>query len=223
MNQIEPRKVMLPFEQQAREGNKAYAAFRLYLDLGAQRSLAAVGGKLGKSESLIERWSSKYDWHLRVQAYGAHLAELERKAIEGKAVEKAVEWEKTHESVKREAWQEAELTIAMVRKARAEWMEKGRVPGWEGMARMLELAFKLKQFASGLPSEFKQVEANLTATIEVDWEIALRKAYGQAVPNPEPPKAEPPKAVVIDVEVVQPPEVGGQKTEDSKTETEMKP
>lgn len=192
-------KGVLPFEQQPKEGNKAFAAFKEYLELGPQRSMAAVGKKLGKSDSLIERWASKYDWPSRVQAYGAHLAELERKAIEGKAVQKAVEWEKTHESVRREAWQEAELTIAMVRKARQEWMEKGRVPGWEGMARMLELAFKLKQFAAGLPSDITKIDAHLTATIDVDWEIALRKAYGEKA---EKLKPETLKESVIDVETV---------------------
>jgi hypothetical protein len=78
----------------------------------------------------------------------------------------------------------------MVRKARQEWLEKGRLPGWEGMARMLELAFKLKQFATGMPSEVKAVHTNVTGTVEVEWEIALRKAYG-------------PKAEVVEVEEVQ--------------------
>ena len=32
------------FEQQARESDKAFAAFSLYLGLGPQRSLAAVAG-----------------------------------------------------------------------------------------------------------------------------------------------------------------------------------
>ena len=42
----------------------------------------------------------------------------------------------------------------------------------------MELAFKLKQFATGMPSEVKEVHTNVTGTLEVEWEIALRKAYG---------------------------------------------
>lgn len=182
----------LPFEQQPREGNKAFAAFKTYLEQGPQRSIRAVGEKLGKSEGLIERWSAKFDWPARVQAYGAHLAGLEQKAIEGRVIEQAVEWVKMHESVRREAWAEAEETIAMVRKAREEWEANGRTPGWEGMARMLELAFKLKQFAAGMPSEIKEVNTHVTGTIDVDWEIAIRKAYG----------AEVPPAPVVEVEAV---------------------
>ncbi len=168
----------LPFEQQPKESAKAFAAFREYLDLGHKRSLALVGEKLGKSEGLIERWASKFDWVARVRAHSAYLAELERAKIEELVTVKAVEWVKIHESVKREAWREAEETIVMVRKARAEWLAKGRLPGWEGMARMLELAFKLKQFAAGMPSEVKEVHTTFEGKLEVEWEIALRKAYG---------------------------------------------
>jgi hypothetical protein len=137
---------------------------------------------------MMEVWSRKFDWPARVQAHVAHIANLERKAIEALATESAIEWNKVHESVRREAWREAEETIAMVRKARAEWIENGRIPGWEGMARMLELAFKLKQFAAGMPSEIKEVNTNITATIDVEWEIAIRKAYGVDAP---PANAEP--------------------------------
>ncbi len=190
----------LPFEQQPRESAKAFAAFSLYLSLGAERSLAAVGQELGKSVGLIERWSSKFDWPGRVAAYAAHLAEVERLAIERAAVEKAVEWERLRESVRREAWQEAQEAIAMVRKARAEWMAKGRVPGWEGQARMLELAFKLKQFATGMASEIKEVNTTLTAKVDVEWEIAIRKAYGAVGEGCQAPPADVP--AVVDVEAV---------------------
>src|SRR5690349_14258742 len=101
------------FEQQSKESAKAFAAFRAYLELGPERSLAAVGQKLGKSKVMMERWSRKFDWSVRVQAYAAHLAEMERLAIQGVVDQKAVEWEKTHEAVRREAWQEAEEAIAM--------------------------------------------------------------------------------------------------------------
>ena len=102
-----------------------------------------------------------------------------------------MEWWRLQEPTRRQAWKEAEETIVMVRKAREEWLAKGRLPGWEGMARMLELAFKLKQFATGMASEVKEVQTNVTGTLEVEWEIALRKAYG--------PKEE---AKVIDVEAL---------------------
>jgi len=200
------------FEQQPRESNKAFAAFRAYLDMGPERSTAAVAKELAKSRQLVRRWSAKFGWTERVQAYAAHVAEVERKAIEAVAVEKAVEWVKTHEPIRREAWQEAEKTIAMLREARKRWEESGRTPGFEGMARMLELAFKLKQFAAGMPSEVKEVNTNIRATIDVEWEIAIRKAYGVAAPPATTalPAGEP---AVVDVEEVK----AGPQTTDNKT------
>lgn len=192
----------LPFEQKSKESAKAFAAFSLYLGMGAERSLAAVAQKVTKSSRLLKRWSVKYDWQARVKAHAAHLAEVERKAIELVAVEKAVEWQQTHEAIRRMAWREAEETIAMVREARAQWLAKGRTPGWEGMARMLELAFKLKQFAAGMPSEIKEVNANITATIDVDWEIAIRKAYQTESGLNSPAAAAEKSEAVVDVEEV---------------------
>jgi hypothetical protein len=198
MKMMETGTGRLPFEQQPREGNKPYEAFRLYLEMGTDRSLDAVRVKCGKSARLIQRWSGKFDWPGRVQAYHAHVAEVERKAIESMAVEKAVEWAKTHDALKRQLWRKGEEAIAMFDQARAEWLAKGRLPGWEGMARMLELAFKLKQFAAGMPSEVKQVETHVTGTIDVEWEIAIRKAYGDKAESGKQ-KAE---TVVVDVETV---------------------
>jgi uncharacterized protein (DUF2461 family) len=56
------------FEQHPKESAKAFAAFSLYLNLGAERSLAAVAQKLSKSEQLLKRWSAKFDWPARVGA-----------------------------------------------------------------------------------------------------------------------------------------------------------
>jgi hypothetical protein len=182
------------FEQQPRESNKAFAAFKVYLDMGPERSIAGVSQKLAKSVPFLKRWSVKFDWGGRVAARDAHFAELERQAIERLAVEKAVEWWQLHEPAKRQAWLEAEEAIADVREARRRWRASGRVPGFEGMARMLELAFKLKQFAAGIPSEIKEVHQHVTGTVSVEWEQAIRKAYG--LPDDAP---------IVEVEPVTPP------------------
>ena len=70
------------FDKQDRESVKAFAAFSLYLSLGPQRSLAEVGKKLQKSVTILGRWSAMFDWPARVSAHSAHLAIVEREAIE---------------------------------------------------------------------------------------------------------------------------------------------
>ncbi len=53
----------------------AFQAFVIYRDMGPERSLAAVGRKLGKSKALMERWSSRHGWVLRAHLHDEDLAE----------------------------------------------------------------------------------------------------------------------------------------------------
>lgn len=66
-----------PWERQEGESVQAFEAFTVYLEMGAERSLRAVGQKLGKSSTLIERWSATKRWVERAAAYDA---DLQRKA-----------------------------------------------------------------------------------------------------------------------------------------------
>ena len=193
------------YEQHPRESVRAFAAFKMYLDMGPNRSLASVAAKMGRSKTRMEQLSRKFGWPERVAARDAHLAELEREAIERLACEKAVEWWQLHEPARRQAWQEAEEAIAMVREARERWRKSSRTVGFEGMARMLDLAFKLKQFAAGMPAEIKEVHNLHAGKVSLEWEEAIRKAYQVAAPpaNESGPAVETP-ATVIDVEEVKP-------------------
>lgn len=66
-----------PWERLPKETTEAFEAFKEYRDMGAERSLAKVGAKLGKSTELMERWSARHDWVKRVQAWDD---EVEREA-----------------------------------------------------------------------------------------------------------------------------------------------
>lgn len=78
------------YDRQPGESEKKFTAFRTYLDLGPQRSLAKVGRELGKSKALMERWSSQWSWVSRVEAYTDHMlrqADLEQeRELRGKIV-----------------------------------------------------------------------------------------------------------------------------------------
>lgn len=58
-----------PWERLPKETTEAFEAFKEYRDMGAERSLAKVGEKLGKSTPLMERWSARHDWGNRVKAW----------------------------------------------------------------------------------------------------------------------------------------------------------
>ncbi len=51
------------------ESARAYAARTEYILMGAERSTAKVGQKLGKTKDLMDRWSSRYGWADRAREY----------------------------------------------------------------------------------------------------------------------------------------------------------
>lgn len=78
-----------PWDRRPKESRPAYEAFREYLLQGADRSTANVARGLGKSKTLIDRWSSTWSWVARTDAFDAEagkrateatLDELEQRA-----------------------------------------------------------------------------------------------------------------------------------------------
>lgn len=60
------------------EGKEVFEAFTLYRDQGFGRNLAKVAGELGKSPKLIERWSTRYRWVRRTNAWDSLLDRQKR-------------------------------------------------------------------------------------------------------------------------------------------------
>lgn len=65
------------WERQKGESTKAFEAFSIYRDMGADRSLRQVAAQLGKSRALIERWSRQWEWVERARNYDN---DIEKKA-----------------------------------------------------------------------------------------------------------------------------------------------
>jgi hypothetical protein len=184
MNFWKERKMMPHlFEQQPRESSKAFAAFSLYLSLGPQRSLAAVGRKLGKSKVVIERWSSKFEWPARVQAYDAHLAVVEREAAEALARVNAAEREKRKQQVLDEEWQMHSEAIQAGREALKRFYEKGKGATLGDIARMLELASTLGRLATGMSTNKTEITGEDGGPVRVEVTLALEKIYGEPLPG----------------------------------------
>ena len=175
----------LPFEKQPRESDKAFAAFSLYLSLGAERSTREVGKQLGKSEGLIERWAAKFDWRSRVAAHGAHLAVVERDAIEAAARSKAAEWESREQKLRETEWAMHEQAIAAAKRGLDAYMAREKVyANLADIARMLEIASKLGRLATGLGTDGERRAGDDLPALRVEVTVALEKIYGQAEPAP---------------------------------------
>jgi len=200
--------VPLTFEQQPKESSKAFAAFKVYLELGPERSLVAVGNKLGKGVTVIERWSRKFDWLARVQAHAAHLAMVELKAAEAVATSNGVDWAKRQEEHREEEWQARSELLSLAREAIQRWKKsEHRCGTLEGIARLIDLASKLGRVSSGLQLEPADTSPEENGALMIQIDVALEKIYGQVA---APPANVPaltvavPAANVVDVEEVKP-------------------
>ena len=116
----------LAFEQQARESDKAFAAFSVYLSQGAERSLAKTAAKLGRSKGLMERWSTKFDWPARVTAYNGHMALVERQATEALVRAKGVDWVVRQEEQRTEEWEARCELLELARETIKRWKANAR-------------------------------------------------------------------------------------------------
>jgi hypothetical protein len=170
----------LAFEQQPKESNKAFAAFSLYLNMGAQRSTQAVANELEKSEQLIRRWSARWRWTERVQGHGAHLAAVERQATEAMVRSKSAEWLARQVEQRDEEWRTRNEALELAREAISRWKANERRSGsLEGIARLLELASKLGRLASGMPTDKTEVTGEDGGPLRVELSAALKKIYGE--------------------------------------------
>ena len=186
----------LPFEKQPRESAKAFAAFSLYLSQGSERSIAECARKLLKSSRLLRTWAKKYDWPARVSAHDAHLAVVEREAIEATVRGKAAEWESREQKLRETEWAMHEAAIAAAKKGLAAYMEKDTVyANLADIARMLEIASKLGRLATGLGTDGDGRKADDLPAMRVEVTVALEKIYGDPLPGE-----------IIDVETVPLPE-----------------
>jgi hypothetical protein len=189
----------MAFEQQPRESAKAFEAFSIYLNMGPERSLAAVGKRLGKSAGLMERWSAKFDWPSRVQAQAGYLAVVEREATEAVARGKSAEWVKRQQEVREREWEMHEKCIAAAKRGLAAFMEREKVyANLADISRMLEVASKLGRLATGMATDKTEVTGEDGGPIRLELEAALKKVYGVAAP----PANGGPGVAVMDVEEV---------------------
>ena len=145
----------LEFEQQAGESDKAFAAFTLYLGMGAQRSTQAVAGHLAKSGQLIRRWSARHRWGERVAAYAApHGRCGAGRRRRWRCAPSRGSGCGRQSDVKEREWEMHEKCIAAARRALDAFMEREKVyANLADIARILEVASKLGRMASGLATE----------------------------------------------------------------------
>lgn len=144
---------MDPWERQDGESAKAYEAFQLYRDASpSDRSLRKLAEQIGKSRTLIERWSSGHEWGERVAAWDAHNDAIRRAAM---AAEAQMMGERHARLARR--------VLDMVAE-KLESIDPTDLPPAQ-LSRLIDTASKLERLALGEPSE--RVETTAATPDEV--------------------------------------------------------
>lgn len=153
-----PTPATKPWERQPGESAKAYAAARIYFELGTVRSLGGVGEVLGKGTRHLKEWSSRWRWVARAAAYDDHLNHIQREAREA--------------AIKAESEEETRVWLERRRQTRdAEWQAAQAMR--DLFARLLEVPL----------AEVKWTARDLVALAEAAARLS-RNALG---PEPDPP------------------------------------
>lgn len=146
-----------PWDRQKGETKKAFEAFTVYRDLGTTRSLAKVANKLDKSKTIIGRWSSKWNWVERTNAWDDELDRLNK-------LEQI-------EEVKKMAERHAKTSMMFQQKVieRLAEVNPGELSP-NDLARWFEVAVKIERLSRGEPTE--NVNQEIEGQVEVSNEVA---------------------------------------------------
>ena len=151
------------WERQPHETTKAYQAFCAYRDMSEARSLLKVCQRLGKSKTLMDRWSAQWGWAKRVQAYDVYMERQLR-----------LESEEERKAMARRHAQIATGMLSRVAKRLNDLLrsEERGVPipelSLDQLARWVDVAVKTERLSRGEPA----------STLGVDAEVHHRPATG---------------------------------------------
>jgi hypothetical protein len=171
-----------PWDQQAGESAKAYAAFCLYRDLGPRRSLDAAsrryhgsewerqgppGGRLPRASGTVRRWAQCWNWPARARAWDQ---ESER-----------IKQAEQHAAIQEMAERHAKEALMIQNKAieRLRQLRPEELGARETLAYLVEAA-KLERLARGEPTERVSQEHHFDQLKELtDDELAEIVAQGR--------------------------------------------
>lgn len=166
------------FERLPGETDKAFAALRVYLELGSERSLDAVSKTLHKSVTFLARWSTRWNWVARAGVYDNYMANLEQAKRERALTSEAQKWAERQIEHREKAWRvsqaliekaEMMLKFPLTRQRTADGKTIVEPLKWSltDAARLLETADKTARLSAELPTEIVEGMPTLLKLIEI--------------------------------------------------------
>ena len=127
-------------------------------------------------------------------AHAAHLAVVERGAIEATARGKAAEWEKRETELREQEWTLRGELVEAGLKVLGKFKDGSRGATLGDVSRAFEVASKLGRLATGLNTDGENSGGDKLPALHVEVTVALEKIYG------EPEVAAP--SAIVDVQTV---------------------
>jgi len=146
-----------PWDQQLDEPAKAFAAFRVYRDMGLERSIGDTsmivfppreGARKNKIVGQIAKWASEFRWVERAKAYDR---ELDRRALD-EQVREIVRMNRRHADIARLAMEKG---LAKLRNVNPDELSAGDV------VRLLGEAIKWERLAMGVHEKSEKLTIQL--------------------------------------------------------------
>lgn len=169
---------MAIWDQQPGESAQAYEAAWLYFGLGADRSLDAVAKKLKKSNTIMGRWSGRWSWVERAEAYDRHQHDLEQQARQRAISEEAARWEQRRAEQRESGWALANgLQISAAKLLNRVDVDRLRAIDPDTLtaseaarlidtaAKAIDTAAKIARLSAELPTEHQQIDIG-----PIDWD-----------------------------------------------------
>lgn len=140
-------------QQQKGETRQAFAAFTCYRDMKPhERSGSKVAATLGKSEQLIWRWSSRWSWVERAQAWDAELDRVARAAQQ----EAVAEMNARHASIGMLMLSKALAKLVGDEALKVEALDPSTLTPYQ-VARLVEAGQKVERLARGEATEKQEL------------------------------------------------------------------
>lgn len=132
------------------ESAEAYQAAKLYFEMAANRSQEAVAQKLSKSRQLLGRWSTKWKWTERAEAYDAYVEEQRERELQRARAEEAQKWIDRDKALRERFFEVGEMIVEKAERMVREFPERDIIRREDKDGQTINLTVKTKHSLSGL-------------------------------------------------------------------------
>ena len=149
------------YERQPKEGNVAWQSFKLYRDMGPERSYVKVAEALGKAEGTVSGVASEWSWKNRAAAWDLAMDKADREARLSAFEDAQTEMSEVAKKMWVAASEGLDMLLDEIRTAR-----KNQAPCPVSPSELQKLAdtgIKLYRLNTNNPTEIQETRHELTA------------------------------------------------------------